>query len=126
MHSIEGNALIFSNNRRHDFKFPVAEVLDFEDVLIVRLATDYSAQMNENVFAFDIAGKLLWQIQPRLSRASQSPYVSITRHNSFVDAFNWDGYTVTIDPLLGHVIEEGFSTGSYSQSRRVASPRNWL
>lgn len=87
----------------------LAEYVCFENLIVIRLETDQSYQQNENVFAYSLDGKLLWQIPEVTHVYNDSPYVSIKASDNMLVARNWDGLMLSIIPASGEIIkrEEG-------------------
>jgi hypothetical protein len=126
MYSVENTVLVFSNGPIHRFENPIAEVIDFEDAVVIRLALDGAMHGGNNVYSFGYDGKLLWQIPSRPTRPLETPFVSISRKHMFVEAFNWDGQVLVLHPKNGDIVEEGFPFNSSGGGHRTASPRNWM
>ncbi len=81
--------------------FPVAEALEYEQSVIVRVDPPAKELFNSNVYRFTLSGDCLWQIEPSSHGTQENkPYVSIhtSSHNSLV-ASNWNGvdYIVNIE-----------------------------
>src|SRR5579864_3982222 len=125
MYEIELKAIRFSNGKRHQFATEIVEALDFEEAIVVRLA---SAQpvVSQNIFGLDYQGNLMWKIPSARSFDARSPYISLSRNGSFVEAVNWDGHIVTLHPKLGYIVSEEVDTGGSFLSRRAPSSREWL
>jgi|SRR3989344_2075816 len=103
--------LIVTGDSINKVEFPseVKQVLEFDDVLIVRLKVSKENTLGENVFGVSLDGRILWQI-PTISHVYQnSPYTSIYREGDFVGAFNWDGTELTLNRLTGEIIKQGYS-----------------
>ena len=125
MFHVETDSIVFPNGKRERFKGIVAEAIQFDEAIVVRLAQDLVHFTNENVFSFDYKGHLLWQIPVRSHMNAQSPYVSISQKNNHVEAHNWDGNVMTLDPKTGTVLSEG--SPYYGHMRRhQPSKRNWI
>ncbi|SRR5258706_2387480 len=125
MYEIEHQSIRFTNGKKHSFPVEVAEVLDFEDVIVIRLAASHLTAI-QNIFGLDYQGNLLWKIPLPLSFSPQTPYVSLSRRGSYVDALNWDGHIVTLHPKKGHILGEDLYSGGAGSSRRTPSIRRWI
>jgi len=126
MYRIEGNAVVFTNGRRKQFDNAIADAVDFDEVLVVRLMPE-PFRTNENVYGLDYKGNVLWQIPERPQIQGLSPYVGLWRKDTgYIEAFNWNGYTIVLDPKMGSIMTEQMSTGGHYSSRRTASRRTWL
>jgi hypothetical protein len=126
MYEVEYDTLIFSTGELYRFESAIAEVLDFEEAIIVRLGTEPMNPGNENILSFSYDGRLLWKIPALPGRPANSPYTAITRNHLYVDAFNWDGRTMTLHPKDGIVITEGYIHTGGQFNGRIASARNWV
>lgn len=91
------------------FKWPVAEVIAFDNVLVVRVEPDSGARMNENVFGVDRHGNICWTIEERKHVYDDSPYTSIISKDGKVKLSNWDGDELLVEPESGNVISVGYS-----------------
>jgi len=125
MYEIDANFIQFPNGKREKFKSFIAESIEFDDVLIVRLEAEPVHPTNENVYSYDFKGRLLWQIPVRPHVFPQCPYVSIFRKGAFVEGYNWDGYVMTLHPKTGLVVAEGPMICASSR-QRPASRRVWI
>jgi len=104
---VEDYAVVFANGQRHHFHDLISQVVEFKDVLVLRLGADSLHRTNRNVFAFDYHGNLLWQIPERRHFNEHSPYVSLHVTGEMIDAYNWDGLILTLHPRKGTVVSEG-------------------
>ena len=95
---------------RVDFKHPIAEVIAYDDLWVLRLKVPPKSTppLNENIYGIDAEGHILWQIAPRPHVGDDSPYVQLEWAGKHVEAFNWDGLQLTLDPKTGAVISETF------------------
>ena len=125
MFQIDANSIAFSNGKRYSFRNLIDESLEFDDAIVIRLGPEPMHHTNENVYSLDFHGKLLWQIPVRPHLIPQSPFVMLARQGSYVEATNWDGYSLTLHPKTGIVITEGYHTWTDHRGRR-ASRRQWI
>ena len=125
MVGIEGSLLILPSGHSKKFHELIHEFIPFDDVVVVRIATESVQRTNENVYGVDYRGNLLWQIPWRSHLCEYSPYVALYRNNSHVDAYNWDGHDLTIDPKTGVILLETYLVG-FSVSRRPKSVRKFI
>src|SRR5579872_1159826 len=126
IHHVEGYSIVFGNGKRHKFHDLISQVVEFEDALVLRLETDSLHRTNQNVFAFDYQGNLLWQIPVRHHFNPHSPYVGIYRAGEMVDAFNWDGHTMTLHPRQGMIVSEGYISVGPASSRRHRPAKSYM
>ena len=123
---IEGYTVVFDKCRRHKFDDLISQTVEFPDALILRLDTNSLRRTNQNVFAFYYKGKLLWQIPVRPHFNDYSPYVGIYASGEMIDAYNWDGQTLTLHHRLGTIISEGYISAGFSPSRRHRTPKSYI
>jgi hypothetical protein len=125
MYDIEGQYIFFSDGRKLEFPSTIVETIDFEDVIVVRVLSDSTRPIPLNIFGVSYRGKILWRIPQRALIPADSPFTGLFRNSSYVDAINWNGYSLTLHPFEGAVVSEGYQ---YMQvtTRRVASPRRWV
>jgi len=125
MYEIDQDTIRFSTGRRHKFQATIAETLEFDEAIVVRLNSG-SMPVAENIFGFDYNGKLLWQLPPARTFEVRSSYVSLLRRGGYLEVLNWDGHLLTVHPKDGTILSEEFYSGGRSSRHRVASRRNWL
>ena len=124
MYEINLQTIYFSNGQKYHFPDEIAETLDFEDSIIVRLASGLMSAA-QNILALDYKGNLLWKIPRPRSFDARNPYVSVFRKGAFLEALNWDGHVLTIHPKLGTILSEDYYSGEATH-RRTASVRHWM
>ena len=124
MYEINLQSISFSNGKKHRFSDEIAETLDFEDSIIVRLASSFMSAA-QNILALDYRGNLLWKIPQPRSFVARNPYVSVYRKGGLLEALNWDGHVLTVHPKLGTILAEDYYSGEVSH-RRTASARCWI
>jgi hypothetical protein len=103
--SIEKNCLVFPDGVRVTFPFPVAEFIEFQSIVVVRLDVPIGKIFNENVFGVSACGDIVWQIKRRKYVYENCPYMNLLRSNSNIVAHNWDCLDLVLDPKTGTVIE---------------------
>ncbi|MHB1769075.1 MAG: hypothetical protein ACYCUV_14645 [Phycisphaerae bacterium] len=113
----KGDFLTLDSGTSVTFNYPVQEVLDVGELLVVLLATlattqplpdvraDISATKNRNVFGIAKAdGRVIWQI-PALAEDMDAPYIGMIVHpDGSLHVGAWKGVTVALDPLTGQEI----------------------
>src|SRR5258708_10941727 len=125
MYEIGLNTIRFTNGKRHEFSTSIAESLDFEESIVIRLEASHQANA-QNVLAFDYFGKLLWKIPQPQCYDARHAYVGIFRKGSFVEVLNWDGHLLTLHAEKGMILAENFYNGSTNTPRRTASVRRCI
>ena len=124
MYEIDQETIRFSNGKKYKFKAAIAETLEFEDAIVIRLAAGHLAT-TDNIFGLDYSGRLLWQLPHPRTFEGRTPYVSLFRKGGYLEVLNWDGHVMTVHPKTGTVLSEDFYDGGRSH-RRVASKRVWI
>ena len=81
-----------------NFKWPIAEVVQLGEYLIVRTSPEIGSCANQNVHAVDKSGKIVWTVSHRKHVYDDSPYTKILAVNGMLKLFNWDGLELTVDP----------------------------
>jgi hypothetical protein len=121
MYEINLQTIYFSNGKKHRFAEEIAETLDFEDSIVIRLAASLMS-VTQNILALDYKGNLLWKIPAPRSFEARNPYVSVFRKGALLEVMNWDGHVLMLHPKLGTILSEGFYSGGGSH----ASVRSWI
>jgi len=101
----EGNILFLHNQQKVRLDYPIAEVLDFRNMIFVGFKFDRTLLNNENVIALDQSGKLIWEIEKREHYSEESPYVSMSAKGDQLVVHNYDGTMLSLDPHTGNVID---------------------
>lgn len=107
-YTIEGEQLLLHEGRHVDFDFPVSQVVEFDDALVVLIEVPAQVLSNENVFGVSKTGQILWQISPEKLVYDNSPYVQLARMGEFAQLQNWDGLVLQVDPSNGSVINRSY------------------
>lgn len=106
--SYDSNILRLHSGKCIKFKYNIAEIAEFQDVIIVRLDIPPGEKFNENVYGISKAGEIVWQI-PKIEHVyGDSPYTGMTENESKLTLYNWDGLDVTIDPSSGKILSKTF------------------
>jgi hypothetical protein len=125
MYEIELQTIRFSNGKKYHFPVEVAEAMDFDDAIVVRLAANPLTTI-QNILGLDYEGNFLWTIPAPRTFSPQNPYVGLSRKGSYVEALSWDGHILTLLPKQGTIVAEDFYTGGAGYSRRTPSIRHWI
>jgi len=91
-----------------EFGTPIAQVVEAEGVLCVRIDSPIGSQDNRNVFGVSEEGVVVWQVPGRKHVYPDSPYTNVTVEAGAFLLGNWDGLELTVDPATGAVMNEGY------------------
>lgn len=102
------NSLIFANGESVAFEFPVKELLQVHDVIIVITDEPVNKSTHKNVFAFNTSGDFLWRIEEVrffYTGTNDCSYIGVEINGEGeVILFNWCDTAVVIDHHTGQVI----------------------
>jgi hypothetical protein len=104
--TIRGNTIVLDSGRTVSFPYPVAEAVEYPTVILVRLNVPTGSTFNENVFAVNDHGAIVWQVPKRQYVYADSPYTGMQRQGNDAILFNWDGLQLTVDASTGKVLRE--------------------
>lgn len=107
-YSSKDNVLRVTSGVDVPFKWPIGDVIAFENVLVVRIEPDPGAGIDENVFGVGRDGSIAWTIEKRKHVYDDSPYTSIIAKDGKVKLFNWDGDELLVEPESGNIISVGY------------------
>lgn len=91
------------------FPWPIAELLEFDTSLVVRLEPESGVIFNENIYGVSFSGQILWQIKKVKHIYNDSPYTKIIKLDNSLKVFNWDGDEFIINPLTGEILEKSYN-----------------
>ena len=101
------NGNIQISGKTLSFKFDIAEYIELNNIIVVRLKVPTDIIFNENIFGVNTDGKIVWQIVSREFMHKNSPYTNMKKvNNSRVNLSNWDGTQVLINPNNGNILDE--------------------
>lgn len=108
---IDQKKIIFETGNIVEFDFPIKETIVFDGKIIVLLDIWGNTRYNQNVFAIDFNGKILWQIErtENLDMIGYCPFINIETDNLKLVSFNWCGFKFTVDAKTGEVTERIFT-----------------
>lgn len=111
-HRIVGNSLFVGRpdggEERIEFAWPIAHVLECDDVLVLRIDPALGSGDNENIFGVGRNAVVLWQVPSREYIYHDSAYTGMQKAGKHVWLFNWDGTELLVNPSTGDVVEEGY------------------
>ncbi len=86
------------------FEYPVAQLLLFQDMIIVRVEPNTGVVLNTNVYGFSKSGLLEWEIEESPHGTQEDkPYMSIFISKEKLIASNWNGVNYSVDLRSGKV-----------------------
>ena len=110
-HTVQGNQLIIDGSVI-PFKFSIAQVIEVENMLVVRLEVPVKVTYNENVFGVIIAEKKIkWQIEKWKYNAKMEscPFVGINLVDDQLILSNWCDTYLVVEPQTGKVLKDGYT-----------------
>jgi hypothetical protein len=103
------NDEISIGGKKVGFSYPIAQMLEFPEVIVIRLEVPPDSRFNENVFGIDYDGKTLWQIPPQQHIREDSPYTNINyEQDDKAGCYNWDSTLYIVEPRTGKIIDKHF------------------
>jgi len=105
----ENKLVIKSTGATISFSWPISKVLNINNIFVVLIDPLPDSCFNENVFGVSGSGCVIWTIEKRKHVYTDSPYTSIIENNGKVEAFNWDGDYLLIEPKDGRVLSTRYS-----------------
>lgn len=87
--------------RQIAFNWPIAQILEFPDVILVRTEPKQGACDNQNIYGVSALGSILWRVRARRHVYPDSPYTGMINEGEGAKLMNWDGLNVWIDPNSG-------------------------
>ena len=103
---VSGNSILLREGNSQVFPFEIEKYLEHHGLIFVLLYVPHKKIYNENVFAINLLGEIVWQIEPLYESTQNSPYTGI--HISGTDNLllnNWNGVTLTVIPETGEIID---------------------
>jgi hypothetical protein len=94
------------------FDFPIAQVIEVEGMLIIRLEIPVTVIYNENVFGVSVAEKKIrWQIEKRNydPHMKSCPFIEIRIFEGELRLNNWCSVYFIVDPLTGEILKDGWT-----------------
>ena len=101
------NKIMLDDTILLSFDYEIKEFIDFKNVIVVCL-NYFDVPFNENVFAIDYNGKILWQIPKYISvEDRKSSFVGLNKENeNSCWAVNWDGTSLLLDITSGQILKD--------------------
>ena len=86
--------------------YPINQRLEIDGIEVVLLNVPPEEDYPQNIFGLNDKGDVLWQVEPRPTRAPHNRYVSIRDELGLVVADTEDRYRRKVDPKTGKVLNE--------------------
>lgn len=99
---------------RKRFKYPIKKIENFEDYIVVLLKVPTDVIDNENVYVFNDANQLLWQISSdvvnKYKMHDDEPFVNFDiYHRRKLVLYNWGGWKIEVDLQTGECLHYEFT-----------------
>jgi hypothetical protein len=107
--SVAGNQVTLASGATATFPFPVADAINFKDVVVVRLEPPRGTIFDENVFGIEADGHTIWQIQPEYPPTQDASWGGLEERDGNAVVSNWESKICYIDPKTGKVVRRGMS-----------------
>jgi hypothetical protein len=93
------NGVLIIGNKHIELSYPVAEIKEWKNYIVVRVEPSAGELFNRNVFAFTKQGDCVWQIEESPHGTEKGkPYVEILVDDSGnLIAANWNGVDYSVD-----------------------------
>ena len=98
--------IILNNGKVVKFSQKVEEILQFQNMLIVRIESPMGVVFNENIYGVDLNGVIIWQI-PKVDHVHEnSPYTGMKLAGDSIILYSREGVEHTIEPKTGKIIKK--------------------
>jgi hypothetical protein len=88
--------------------WPIVQVLEFAEILVVRIEPPPGIRFNENVFGILGDASIGWQVAKRDYVYDDSPYTDLIRCEENLKLMNWDGLELLVNPMTGTEASESY------------------
>ena len=109
---IDGEHLRIEGATTVEFRYPIWDIAEVDDVLVVLLRIPAKESMTENVFGVSQAGVILWQMQP-IPETGTDPVNFYTGLKPLAGGKillgNWNGFAVVVDVQMGKVLSKSIA-----------------
>jgi hypothetical protein len=107
--SVDGNRITLESGATVSFAFPVADAMEFGDVLVVRLTIPRGVIFNENVYGVAPDGKIIWQIRPEYPPDYNAAWGGLENRDGWAVLSNSESQIRYVDPKTGTITKAGMS-----------------
>ena len=83
------------------FDFPIGDLVETEDAIVMCLALPEGRTCSENIYAINHSGNLRWRVVPQPFQSRHAPYVSVRLQGSVISLHTRDGKTYRINARDG-------------------------
>ena len=83
------------------FDFPIGDVVEAEDTIVICLIVPEGRKCSSNVYAIDRQGNLRWRVKPQPDNTRNRAYVALSIHASVVSIHTRGGKTYRINARDG-------------------------
>jgi hypothetical protein len=111
-YNVKGNRLILRNGNSISFDYPIKEknILIIDSLIIVVLDIPTNVRYNENVYAINKTGKIVWRIKFKREdlfyQKDDCCFSSITiNKGGQLVLFNWCDTAFIVDPQTGTILD---------------------
>lgn len=105
---IIGNCLILPNGKSQAFENAISEYIVHRGMIFILLERNPPKVYNENVFALDQNGNIIWQIEKMkcLGGANTCPFtgINVDKETGNLLLYNWSGFLYTVVPETGEIL----------------------
>jgi hypothetical protein len=104
---VKGNQLIIEETAI-TFDFPIVQVVEVSDMLVIRLEKPFRVIYNENIFGVNLdEKKVKWQIAKLKYSTGESdcPFIDILIFEGKLRLNNWCSIYLIVDPRTGEILE---------------------
>jgi hypothetical protein len=89
------------------FDFPIGDIVETEDTIVICLQVPEGRKCSENVYAIDHSGNLRWRVAPRPFDIRYDSYVALSLHASVLNLHTRAGNIYQVNPESGSLLPEG-------------------
>jgi hypothetical protein len=104
---VSNNKILLNGDLLKSFDFEIKEFVEFENVILVCL-NYFDVPFNENIFALDYNGRIIWQISKYTPiEGTKSSFVGLNKESeNSCWAVNWDGTSLLLDVNTGNILKD--------------------
>lgn len=107
-YKVENGELLLANGKTVRFDYPIRQIVEFPNVIVVLLNIPTGKIFNENVFGVSCDGMVLWQVAPQRHLGDDSPYTGMNYEGDKAGLYNWDSTLYVVEPMTGDLVSKRF------------------